>query len=77
MLAGLPRAWYATRSATPSAPRCANSTSSNGWKKTALSQAQADEARASCACSSYADNKVHAEYVAEMARQLIFAQYGK
>ena len=26
--------------------------------------------------SSYADNKVHAEYVAEMVRQLIFAQYG-
>ncbi|MCS4292367.1 penicillin-binding protein 1A [Comamonas sp. BIGb0152] len=26
--------------------------------------------------SSYADNRVHAEYVAEMARQLIFAQYG-
>ncbi|MEG0919998.1 MAG: penicillin-binding protein 1A [Comamonas sp.] len=43
-----------------------------------INKVQADEARAEPLKirSSYADNKVHAEYVAEMARQLIFAQYG-
>ena len=43
-----------------------------------ITKAQAEQARAEKLHirSSYADNKVHAEYVAEMARQLIFAQYG-
>ncbi|GAB2465663.1 MAG: penicillin-binding protein 1A [Comamonas sp.] len=43
-----------------------------------ISRAEADKARTEPLRlrSSNADNKVHAEYVAEMARQLIFAQYG-
>lgn len=43
-----------------------------------ITKQQADQARAEKLQirSSYADNKVHAEYVAEMARQLIYAQYG-
>ena len=45
-----------------------------------INKAQADQARAEAEKPrirpSSADSKVHAEYVAEMARQLIFAQYG-
>jgi penicillin-binding protein 1A len=67
-----------TRSTTQNAPRHASSTSSTAWRKTASSRRAGGrrQGRKLALKHQSATPTVHAEYVAETVRQLMFAQYG-
>jgi penicillin-binding protein 1A len=67
-----------TRSPTRSARSSASSTSSTGCSKTDSSPKTSARLRMPRCCTYRAptESPIHAEYVAEMARQLVFAQYG-
>jgi hypothetical protein len=63
--------------ATPSAPPCASSTSSTACSRTASSPRAARRGQGPGAALPHpTEVPVHAEYVAETARQLVHAQYG-
>jgi penicillin-binding protein 1A len=79
MLAGCPRRRRrTTRSSIPTVPRGASATSSIACSRTASSPSRSATRRSSRSSSTARRRKVavHAEYVAEQARQMIFNQYG-
>ena len=82
MLAGLPKAPSAltTRSATRAARACAPAVRHRPHGGERLHHRRAGGGRArsrSCSCATAADpSRLHAEYVAETVRQLVYAQYG-